>query len=72
MKRFQKEGKKDLKIYLDWGLQEEWCKDSGRRLAQALSAEEYDYRFFEFNGWHDLSNARKTFPEALMYLTGNQ
>ncbi|MEN8228859.1 MAG: alpha/beta hydrolase-fold protein [Bacteroidota bacterium] len=72
VKRFQKEGKKDLKIYLDWGLQEEWCKDSGRRLAQALSAEEYDYRFFEFNGWHDLSNARKTFPEALMYLTGNQ
>ena len=65
------EEKKDLKIYLDWGLQEDWCKESGRKLVRVLDKKGYDYKFIEFNGWHDWSNYRKTFPEGLLYLLEN-
>ena len=60
--------KKDLKFFLDWGLQEDWCLASGRRMVRVLDQKGYSYRFTEYNGWHDWSNSRKTFPEALLYL----
>ena len=66
--RFLVEEKKPLKIFLDWGLQEDWCKGSGRRLTRVLDKKGYKYRFVEFNGWHDWSNSRKTFPVGLLYL----
>lgn len=64
--------RKDLKIYLDWGLQENWCLSSGRKMAKVLNQKDYKFKFVEFNGWHDWSNSRKTFPEALMYLLENE
>ncbi|MGD1840245.1 MAG: alpha/beta hydrolase-fold protein [Thermonemataceae bacterium] len=67
-KQFQIQEKRDLKLYLDWGLQENWCKASGRRLVQVLKDRNYEFTFTEFNGWHDWSNSRKTFPDALRYL----
>ena len=66
--KFLVEENKDLKIFLDWGLQEDWCKDSGRRLTRVLDKKGYNYKFLEFNGWHDWSNSRKTFPVGLLYL----
>lgn len=62
------EDHKDLRIFLDWGLQENWCLSSGRKMVKALDKKGYDYKFVEFNGWHDWSNSRKTFPEGLLYL----
>ena len=67
-RQFQTQGKRSLKLYLDWGLQENWCKASGRRLAKVLDDKQYEFTFTEFNGWHDWSNSRKTFPDALRYL----
>ena len=72
IKRFQTENKKSLKLYLDWGLQEDWCKASGRRIVKVLQTKGYDSRFKEFNGWHDWSNSRKTFANGLLYLTDNE
>jgi enterochelin esterase family protein len=66
--KFLTEKRKPLKIYLDWGLQENWVLGSNRRFVQVLSRKGYEYRFEEFNGWHDWSNSRKTFPAGLMYL----
>ncbi len=63
---------KGLKIFLDWGLQENWCLASGRRMATVLDQKGYSYKFMEFNGWHDWSNSRKTFPLGLLYLTENK
>lgn len=60
--------KKNLKLYLDWGLQENNVLGSNRRMVRALSTKNYEYKFTEFNGWHDWSNSRKTFPQGLMYL----
>ena len=37
-------------------------------MVRALSKKGYEYKFIEFNGYHDWSNSRKTFPEGLMYL----
>ncbi len=59
---------KKLKLYFDWGLQENWVVGSNRRMMRALSKKEYEYKFIEFNGWHDWSNSRKTFPQGLIYL----
>ena len=63
---------KDLKLFLDWGLQEDWCLSSGRRMVRTLEQKGYPYRFVEFNGWHDWSNSRKTFPEGLLYLMNRE
>jgi enterochelin esterase family protein len=60
--------KKELKFYLDWGLQENWVLDSNRKMVKTLFNKGYDVKFIEFNGWHDWSNSRKTFAEGLMYL----
>jgi len=60
--------KKEIKLYLDWGLQENNVLGSNRRMVRALSTKNYEYMFTEFNGWHDWSNSRKTFPQGLMYL----
>ena len=59
---------KKLIFYLDWGLQENLCLSSGRKMARILDRKGYKYKYTEFNGWHDWSNSRKTFPDGLMYL----
>ena len=59
---------KKLIFYLDWGLQENLCLSSGRKMARILDRKGYKYKYKEFNGWHDWSNSRKTFPDGLMYL----
>lgn len=66
--KFLIEENRNLKIFLDWGLQENWCLSSGRRMARILDKKGYEYKFVEFNGWHDWSNSRKTFPVGLLYL----
>jgi enterochelin esterase-like enzyme len=60
--------KKQLKIFLDWGLQENWVLDSNRKMVKVLINKGYDLKFIEFNGWHDWSNSRKTFAKGLLYL----
>ncbi|MCK5222877.1 MAG: esterase family protein [Candidatus Aminicenantes bacterium] len=60
--------KMDLKLYLDWGLQENFVLGSNRKMVRVLTQKGYDLKFVEFNGWHDWSNSRKTFPEGLLYL----
>jgi len=60
--------KKQLRFYLDWGLQENWVLDSNRKMLKVLIEKGYDVKFIEFNGWHDWSNSRKTFAKGLMYL----
>ena len=62
------ESKKNIKLYLDWGIQENNVLGSNRRFVKALSRKNYEFIFVEFNGWHDWSNWRKTFPQGLMYL----
>ncbi len=63
---------KKLRLYLDWGLQEKLCMLSGRRMAKALGDKGYAFKVTEFDGWHDWSNSRKTFPFGLMYLLGEK
>ncbi len=60
--------KKPLKLYLDWGLQENFCLGSNRKMVRVLKTKNYYFKFAEFNGWHDWSNCRKTFPNGLVYL----
>ena len=62
------EERKNLKIFLDWGLQENQVLGSNRRMVRVLKNKAYEYKYIEFNGWHDWSNSRKTFPKGLMYL----
>lgn len=64
--------KRQLKLYLDWGLQENFCLGSNRKMVRALKRKKYDFKFTEFNGWHDWSNSRKTFPNGLLYLLENE
>lgn len=66
--RFLVEEKLPLKLYLDWGLQENYVLDANRRMVKVLQKKGYEYKFIEFNGWHDWSNSRKTFVEGLQYL----
>lgn len=66
--KFLAEDKKNLKLYLDWGLQENWVLEGNRRMVRVLKENAYDHKFIEFNGWHDWSNSRKTFPVGLKYL----
>lgn len=60
--------KKKIKIFLDWGLQENMVLGANRKMVRILDKKGYDFKFVEFNGWHDWSNSRKTFPVGLMYL----
>lgn len=60
--------KKQIKFFLDWGLQENWVLDSNREMVEVLIDKGYDVKFIEFNGWHDWSNSRKTFAKGLIYL----
>jgi len=68
IKRFMNEEKREIKLYADWGLQEDMVLGSNRKLIKVLDNRAYDFSFIEFNGWHDWSNSRKTFPKGLMYL----
>ncbi len=68
--KFQTGKKKNIRIYLDWGLQEPLILNSNRKFARVLETNGYDFRIAEFNGWHDWSNSRKTFPNGLLYLMG--
>lgn len=68
--KYLTEENRNLKLFLDWGLQEDWCLSSGRRMVEVLHKKGYEYEFVEFNGWHDWSNSRKTFPVGLVYLMG--
>lgn len=69
IKQFQTNDKKAIRFYLDWGLQEPIILNSNRKFTRVLDRLAYSYRFSEFNGWHDWSNSRKSFPVALKYLT---
>ena len=60
--------RKALRLWLDWGLQEPVILNSNRKLVRILNKKGYDFRFAEFNGWHDWSNSRKTFAEGILYL----
>jgi Enterochelin esterase and related enzymes len=66
--RFLVEKNKDLKIFLDWGFQEDMVLGANRKFVRILDQLHYDFKFIEFNGWHDWSNSRKTFPVGLLYL----
>jgi enterochelin esterase family protein len=70
--KFQTEDKKNLKIYMDWGLQEPIILNSNRKFVRVLNELRYDFNYSEFNGWHDWSNSRKSFPTGLKYLMENQ
>jgi enterochelin esterase family protein len=58
----------NLLFYLDCGLQENWVLGSNRRMARVLKSKGYRIAYSEFNGWHDWSNSRKTFPHGLLFL----
>lgn len=60
--------KKPIKIFMDWGLQENMVLGSNRKMARVLKQKGYDFTYIEFNGWHDWANSRKTFPNGLIYL----
>jgi enterochelin esterase family protein len=66
--RFIKEDKRNIKLFLDWGLQEDMVLGANRKFVRILDRLDYDFKFIEFNGWHDWSNSRKTFPIGLQYL----
>ncbi|PKL87093.1 MAG: hypothetical protein CVV23_17210 [Ignavibacteriae bacterium HGW-Ignavibacteriae-2] len=70
--RFIKEKHREIKLFLDWGLQENMVYGANRKFVRILNQLNYDFRFIEFNGWHDWSNSRKTFPYGLLYLTDNE
>ncbi len=63
-----KEERKPIDIFLDWGLQENMVLGSNRKIVRILNQKKYKFDYIEFNGWHDWSNSRKTFPIGLMYL----
>jgi len=69
---FALEKKKSLKMFLDWGLQENMVLGSNRKMVRVLKEKGYEYNYIEFNGWHDWSNSRKTFPIGLRYLLGEK
>ena len=69
--RFAKEDKRNIKLFLDWGLQEDMVLGANRKFVRILDRLDYDFKFIEFNGWHDWSNSRKIFPIGLQYLIEN-
>lgn len=66
--QFIQSEKKPIKIFIDWGLQENMVLGSNRKMARILKHKGYDFKYIEFNGWHDWANSRKTFPNGLVYL----
>ena len=70
--QFIKENKKPIDIFLDWGLQENMVLGSNRKMVRILHQKKYKFDYIEFNGWHDWSNSRNTFPVGLMYLLENK
>ena len=66
--QFIQSDKKPIKIFMDWGLQENMVLGSNRKMARVLNQKGYDFKYIEFNGWHDWANSRKTFPDGLIYL----
>jgi len=69
--QFQTSDKKNIRLYLDWGLQEPIILNSNRKFTRILDDLGYNYKFTEFDGWHDWSNSRKTFAVGLEYLMRN-
>lgn len=59
---------KPIKIFMDWGLQENMVLGSNRKMARILKHKGYDFKYIEYNGWHDWANSRKTFSSGLLYL----
>jgi enterochelin esterase-like enzyme len=71
IKQFQTSStRKDIRIYMDWGLQEPLILTSNRKFVRVLDQLGYDFKYTEFDGWHDWANSRKTFPGGLLYLLG--
>ena len=66
--RFIREEKRNISLFLDWGLQEDMVLGANRKFVRVLDRLGYEFQWREFNGWHDWSNSRKTFPEGLLYL----
>ena len=70
--RFIREEKRDICFFLDWGLQEDMVLGANRKFVRVLDRLGYEFQWREFNGWHDWSNSRKTFPEGLLYLLNHE
>lgn len=68
IRQFRSNEKRNLKIFLDWGLQENMVLGSNRTFVKILAEKGYDFKFVEFNGWHNWANTRRTFPVGLMFL----
>lgn len=66
--QYAKREKHNIKLFLDWGLQENMVLGANRKFVRILNRMDYDFKFIEFNGWHCWSNSRKTFPVGLQYL----
>lgn len=66
--QYAKEKKHNIKLFLDWGLQENMVLGANRKFVTILDRMDYNFKFIEFDGWHCWSNSRKTFPEGLLYL----
>lgn len=54
--RYGREKKRNIKLFLDWGLQENMVLASNRKFVGTLKRRGYDFRFTEFDGWHCWSN----------------
>ncbi len=70
--RFVKERKREIKIFPDWGLQEDMVFGANRKFVRFSDQLNYDFKFVEFNGWHDWSNSGKTSPLGLISLAENE
>ncbi|MCL1943891.1 MAG: alpha/beta hydrolase-fold protein [Candidatus Azobacteroides sp.] len=68
IRQFDTAVKRNLKLFLDWGLQENMVLGSNRTFVKVLNRKGYEFEFVEFDGWHNWANTRKTFPVGLMYL----
>ena len=69
--QFGIEEHKPIKLYLDWGLQENMVLGANRKFVKVLNKKGYEFKFIEYNGWHDWANSRKTFSEGLLFLLEN-
>jgi enterochelin esterase family protein len=68
VEQFALAGRKDLALFLDWGLLEPDLGDANRRMVKVLARKGYAYQFREFDGWHDWSNSRKSFIQGIQFL----
>jgi enterochelin esterase-like enzyme len=64
-----------IRVYLDVGIYENDFHPSmltaNRRLRDVLIAKNYEIKYQEFVGNHNAVNWRGAFPDALMFLLGN-